>query len=123
MNDYLQVSQGASHNYCMLTIFTGVVEHKFSRVQCEESRLLGMLPRIGSMSRPTWLQFPIRSCFCLTDFIKGYITWQCDFIALNACVPPPSGASAEYKSPQEFYVRADELRGSAQVFQNYLNKR
>ncbi|UQC84881.1 uncharacterized protein CLUP02_10377 [Colletotrichum lupini] len=34
----------------------------------------------------------------------GYITWSCDFIALNGCTPPPSGRNADYASYQEFYV-------------------
>ncbi|TEA11923.1 hypothetical protein C8034_v006996 [Colletotrichum sidae] len=34
----------------------------------------------------------------------GLITWQCDFVALNACTPPPSGKSVQYASYQEFYV-------------------
>ncbi|KAK2728656.1 hypothetical protein CKAH01_10786 [Colletotrichum kahawae] len=34
----------------------------------------------------------------------GLISWQCDFVALNACTPPPSGRDAGYASYQEFYV-------------------
>ncbi|KAF4867779.1 hypothetical protein CGCSCA1_v013132 [Colletotrichum siamense] len=34
----------------------------------------------------------------------GLITWQCDFVALNACTPPPSGKDAGYASYHDFYV-------------------
>ncbi|TEA12299.1 hypothetical protein C8034_v006429 [Colletotrichum sidae] len=40
---------------------------------------------------------------CYLD-TAGFLTWQCDFVALNACPPPPSGNNANYSSNQEFYV-------------------
>ncbi|KAK1598440.1 uncharacterized protein LY79DRAFT_586991 [Colletotrichum navitas] len=40
---------------------------------------------------------------CYLD-TAGLITWNCDFVSLNGCTPPPSGRADEYASYQEFYV-------------------
>ncbi|KAK1961343.1 hypothetical protein LY78DRAFT_662187 [Colletotrichum sublineola] len=40
---------------------------------------------------------------CYLD-TAGLITWNCDFISLNGCTPPPSGRDAPYDSYQQFYV-------------------
>ncbi|KAK1981746.1 hypothetical protein LZ30DRAFT_719229 [Colletotrichum cereale] len=40
---------------------------------------------------------------CYLD-TAGLITWNCNFVALNRCTPPPSGREYEYANYQEFYV-------------------